>query len=99
MAAQKRKTGSIALRATQRGRKHILSQSDLDAIKDCIDATPNITIEEMKEKLHLSASKTTIGRAIHALGYTNKKKSLHASERERVRCVDKTSTVETKHYR
>ena len=97
LAAQKRKTGSVALRTSQRGRKRVLSQTDLDHIRDCIDTKPDITIEEIRECLYLSASRATVGRAIQSLGYTYKKKSLHASERERVRCPGKTSQVETAH--
>ena len=89
LAERKKKTGSVDLRTSQRGKNRILSRTDLESIKNCIDVTPDITIDEIKEKLHLPASSSTIGRAIHSLGYTYKKKSLHASERERVRCKNK----------
>jgi transposase len=86
LVEQKRKTGSVALRVNQRGRKACLSPEDKERIGHCIDNQPDITIDELREKLHITASYTTVERAIVELGYTFKKKSLHASERERVRC-------------
>ena len=89
LAEQKRKTGSVALRTNQRGRKPVLSAEDKENIRCCIDENPDITIEEIREKLNLSASYSTVERAIDAMGYTLKKKSLYASERDRVRCEGK----------
>ena len=94
LAEQKRKTGSVALRTNQRGRKPILSAKDKENIRCCIDENPDITIEEIREKLNLSASYSTVERAIDAMGYTLKKKSLYASERDRVRCAGKAQRME-----
>ena len=84
LAEQKRKTGSVALRTSQRGRKPVLTTEDKEAIRRCIDEAPDITIEEIREELNLSASYSTVERAIRAMGYTLKKKSLYASERDRL---------------
>lgn len=97
LAEQKRKTGSVALQTSQRGRKPVLTEKDKENIRSCIDERPDITIEEIREKLDLSASYSTVERAINAMGYTLKKKSLYASERDRVRCAGKAQTVERKH--
>ena len=97
LAEQKRKTGSVALRTNQRGRKPVLSAEDKENIRCCIDENPDITIEEIREKLNLSASYSTVERAIDAMGYTLKKKSLYASERDRVRCAGKAQRVERNH--
>lgn len=95
LVGQKRKTDSVALRTSQRGRKPILSAEDKEHIRSCIDEEPDITIEEIREKLQLSASySTTVERAIDAMGYTLKKRALYASERERVRCMGKTQRME-----
>ena len=94
LAEQKRKTGSVALRTSQRGRKPILTTEDKEAIRRCIDEAPDITIEEIREELNLSASYSTVERAIRAMGYTLKKKSLYASERDRLRCAGKTQRTE-----
>ena len=94
LAEQKRKTGSVELRTSQRGRKPVLTTEDKVNIRDCINADPDITIEEIREKLNLSASYSTVERAINAMGYTLKKKSLYASERDRLRCAGKAQRVE-----
>ena len=98
LAEQKRKTGSVALQTSQRGRKPVLTEKDKENIRSYIDERPDITIEEIREKLGLSASYSTVERAINAMGYTLKKKSLYASERDRVRCAGKAQTVERKHH-
>ena len=97
LAEQKRKTGSVKLRTSQRGRKPALTTEDKANIRNCIDADPGITIEEIREKLNLSASYSTVERAIKAMGYTLKKKSLYASERDRVRCAREAQRVERNH--
>ena len=96
LVAQKRKTGSVALRTSQRGRKPVLTAEDKENIRHCMDESPDIT-EEIREKLNLSASYSTVERAIDAMGYTLKKKSLYASERDRVRCAGKTQRMERNH--
>ncbi|MCI9564376.1 MAG: hypothetical protein HFF63_10860 [Oscillospiraceae bacterium] len=62
-----------------------------------MDEIPDVTIEEMREKLNLSASYSIVDRAIAAMGYTVKKKSLCASERGRVRCAGKAQRMESDH--
>ena len=57
LAEQKRKTDSVALRTSQRGRKPVLTVEDKENIQHCIDESPDITIEEIREKLNLCLSK------------------------------------------
>ena len=97
LVGQKRKTGSVALRTSQRGRKPVLTAEDKENIRSCIAEKSDMTIEEIREKLQLSASYSTVERAINAMGYTLKKKSLYASERDRVRCAGKASGMEETH--
>ena len=94
LVRQKARTGSVALRVNQRGRKKLLSEDDIRNIKAQIEAHNDITIEEIREALNLKASYSTVERAVNGLGYTVKKKSLHASERDRARCTGKTYSVE-----
>ena len=91
---QKARTGSVELRVCQRGRKKLLSEDDVRNIKAQIEEHNDITIEEIREALNLKASYTTVERAVNGLGYTVKKKSLHASERDRSRCAGKTYSME-----
>ena len=97
LTEQKRKTGNVKLRTSQRDRKPVLTAEDKENIRDCIDADPDITIEEIREKLNLSNSYSTVERTINATGYTLKKESLYASERDRVRCAGKAQRVERNH--
>ncbi|MDE7218703.1 MAG: hypothetical protein K2O45_03645 [Oscillospiraceae bacterium] len=57
---QKRKTGSVALWTSQRGRKPVLTAEDKANLQRCMDENPDITIEEIREELHFSASYSTI---------------------------------------
>ena len=94
MVEQERETGSVRLRVNQRGRKPILSKEDIANIQAQIESRNDITIDEIRDVLHLSASRATVERAVLKLGYTVKKKSLYASERDRLRCNGKTHGVE-----
>lgn len=97
LVGQKRKTGTVALRTSQRGRKPLLTKQDHARIRASIEERPDITIEELREKLELKASYSTVERAVNKMGYTYKKKSLHATERERTRCTGETRPMEGKH--
>ncbi len=93
LVKQKRETGSVTLRTSQRGRKPVLTAEDKEKIHQCMDKKPDITINEIREQLHLSASYSTVERAIEKMGYTLKKKTLYASERDRVRCAGKEKSL------
>ncbi len=73
LVEQKRKTGCIVLRTSQRGRKALLTQEDQARIRECIEETPDISIDELREKLKLNASYSTVERAVNRMGYTYKK--------------------------
>ncbi len=49
LVEQKRKTGSVALRTSQQGRKPLLQEADKIRIRQCMDETPSITIEKLGE--------------------------------------------------
>ena len=97
LVSQKRRTGSTALQVSRRGWKPVLSEEDRENIRQCIDERPDITIEEIREELNLSPSYSTVERAINAMGYTLKKKSLYASERDRIRCAGKAQGMGQDH--
>ena len=86
LVAQKRKTGTVELQLHTRGRKKKLTEEDLAAIRKLIEEQNDITIDEIRDTLHLTASYSTVERAIWAIGFRLKKKTLHASERDRHRC-------------
>ncbi len=93
LVKQKKETGSVTLRTSQRGRKPVLTAEDKEKIRQCMDKKPDITINEIRGQLHLSASYSTVERAIEKMGYTLKKKTLYASERDRVRCAGKEKSL------
>ena len=62
LVGQKRKTGTVALRISQRGRKPLLTEKDLARICASIAERPDITMEELREKLELKVSYSTVGR-------------------------------------
>ncbi len=62
LAEQKRKTGTVTLRTSQRGRKPLLTQADKERIHACIREIPDITVDELREKLGLKASYSTVER-------------------------------------
>ncbi len=94
LAEQKAKIGNVDLRVSERGRKRVLGQEDLDKIAKTIDTQPDITLAEIVEKLELPVGIETVRRAIQAMGYRRKKKMIHASEQERPRCASQERTME-----
>ena len=91
---QKKRTGSCELKTHNSGRKSILSEVDLKNISELIDTQPDITINEIIEKLNLKAVNETVRKAVVKMGYVYKKKSLYASERERPRCSSKKERLD-----
>ena len=89
LSVQMKKTGSVELQTSQRGRKPALTGEDLQGI-----AQPDITIDEIIEKQGLSVSNKTVRKAVIRLGYVYKKKSFYAAERERVRCCGGERSLE-----
>lgn len=85
ISKQMRTTGSVALRTSQRGRKASLKEAEVQSIRKLLTEQPDITVKEIVETLHLQVCNETVRKKIVELGYVYKKKSLHASERERPR--------------
>ena len=94
LSGQKKKTGSVELQTSQRGRKPALTEEDLQGIDQLIIGQPDITIDEIIEKQGLSVSNETVRKAVIRLGYVYKKKSFYAAERERVRCCGRERSLE-----
>ena len=94
MYRQKKATGSVKLKTNKRGRKLSLSSEDLSNIEKAIQKQPDITIEEIIEKLDLHVTNETVRKAVIKMGYVYKKKSLYASERERPRCERKKKKLD-----
>lgn len=91
---KKKNNISLEVRTNMRGRKSKLTQKNLDDIKNLIEEQNDITIHEITEKPKLTVSDETVRRAVIKMGYVYKKKSLHASERERSRCRCKKKNLD-----
>lgn len=83
---QYKETGSYELRTHERGRKSSLTEDDRKNIYALVSQNPDTTIDEIIEKLNLKLKNEAVRRIVRKMGFVYKKKSLHASERERSRC-------------
>ena len=100
LAAQMRETGSVELRTGNCGRKPKLTEKDLERVDQAIQAQPDITFGELITDLGLDISESRLGRIVREkLGYSLKKKVIHASEQERPRCAGKAGGMERTHQR
>jgi len=92
---QYRETGSVEVRTSLRGRKAKLSQEEINQVNAALQKQPDITLGELVEQLHLHISPSRLGRIVREkLGYSFKKKVIHASEQERPRCAGKARSME-----
>ena len=87
LAKQIRETGDVKLQTNKRGRHRILNETDIENIKKSVEEQPDITIDEIIEKLHLCVSNETVRKIVIDLGFVYKKKSFYAAEREHSRCI------------
>ena len=87
-------TGSIETRTYLRGRKPALIPEEVEKVNQLVKTRPDITMQEIIETLHLTVSNETVRKTVRKLGYRRKKKSLHASERERSRCGTEKERLE-----
>lgn len=94
LVERRERIGSYETRTNLRGRKPALSKEQRDAIIQLVQEQPDITIHEILEQLHLNVCGETVRRTLLKAGYTYKKKSLHAKERERPRCPGEKKVLE-----
>ena len=100
LAAQMRETGSVELRTGNCGRKPKLSEEELKRVDKAIQAQPDITLGELIMNLELDISESRLSRIVREkLGYSLKKKVIHASEQERPRRAGKAIGMERTHKR
>lgn len=97
LAEKMKRTGSVELQTSKRGRKPLLTEQNINDIDQLIRNCPDITIDEIIDKLSLSVCNECVRMAVIKLGYRYKKKSLHAAERDRPRCESETHGMEVGH--
>ena len=81
--------GTTELRTNLRGRKSRITSEDKDRIKELIKNNTDITIHEINKTLNLGVCDEAVRSRVVKMGFRYKKKSLHATERERLRCGSK----------
>lgn len=94
---RQKREGNVNVKTYLRGRKRALSDKDISDIEQLVREHSDITMAEIVEKLHLHVCPDTVRNALIRLGYTRKKKSLHAAEQDRPRRSGKTQKLE-RHY-
>ena len=92
---QYRETGTVELQIHKRGRKPMLTLEQIQKVKETILETPDITMQEIIDKLDLPIKENTLCVIVkHKLGFTRKKKMLYASESDRLRRAGTSSNLE-----
>ena len=93
---QKRETGSADLRTCHCGRKPKVSSEQVAQVKSAIMETPDITLQELIDKLHLPCGVANLCIIVrHKLGFTRKRKTIYAEEQVRPRCGRAEGAMET----
>ena len=69
---QMRETGSVKTRTSQRGRKHALTPEDLQNIDRVVQQEPDITIDEIIDKLGLHVCNETVRKAVISIPNCNR---------------------------
>ena len=81
--------GTADLRTNLCGRKSMITPEDEEHIKELIEKNNDITIHEINEALNLGVCDEAVRKRVVKMGFRYKKKSLHATERDRSRCGSK----------
>ena len=81
--------GTTETRTNLRGRKSSITSEDEEHIRELIEKNNDITIHEINEILNLGVCDEAVRKRVVKMGFRYKKKSLHATERERSRCGSK----------
>ena len=93
---QKRETGSADLRTCHCGRKPKVSSEQVAQFKSTITETPDITLQELIDKLCLPCGVANLCIIVrHKLGFTRKRKTIYAEEQVRPRCGRTEGAMET----
>src|SRR4051794_7398895 len=78
----RRETGSFEPRPHAGGVTPALDDDALQRLRELVEATPDATLESLRQGMGITGSRMIICRALQKLGLPLKKKSPHASERD-----------------
>jgi transposase len=79
---RRRHTGSTQPRPHAGGPRPCLGPKDIQRLLTLVRHQPDATLAELRDRLGIPCSLSTVARALSRQGFTRKKKSLHASERD-----------------
>jgi transposase len=88
----RRQTGSFDPRPHAGGAEPTLDQEGLERLRKLVEETPDATLEQLKQGLGISGSLMIVWRGLEKLGITRKKKTLHATERDRLDVQEQRSS-------
>jgi transposase len=80
----RRLTGSFDPRPHRGGTEPTLDQRGLERLRRLVEETPDATLEQLRQGLGLSGSLMIVWRGLKKLDITRKKKTLHATEQDRL---------------
>lgn len=80
---QRRTEGSLAVRKGKVGQPRSLQGEQIERLEHYVDAHPDATLEEMRERLEMNCTIVTIHHTLRRLGYRYKKNSTGQRTRSR----------------
>ncbi|EUC57295.1 DDE family endonuclease [Rhizoctonia solani AG-3 Rhs1AP] len=100
-----RTTGDVVRYTILNGRPRVLSALDVEYIWNCVDHTPDSTLDEIRVKLEEErgtfVSATTVGRCLKRMNYSTKlvtRKALEANEQSKAQFVAEVGNGEYRPY-
>jgi transposase len=88
----RRQTGAFDPRPHAGGTEPTLDQEGLERLRRLVEETPDATLEQLKQRLGISGSIMIAWRGLEKLGITRKKKTLHATEQDRLDVQEQRSS-------
>src|SRR5277367_2301986 len=85
----RRQTGTFDPRPHAGGTEPTLDQEGLERLRKLVEETPDATLEQYKQSLGISGSIMIVWRGLEKLGISRKKKTLHATEQDRLQVQEK----------
>jgi transposase len=79
----RRETGSLEPRPHGGGKPPTLDDEGLERLRDLVRERPDATLEQMRQDLGIDGSVMIVWRGLRKLDITRKKKTIHATERDR----------------
>jgi len=82
LVRRQRQTGTLTPRPHGGGQRPALGPADLERLRRLVQAQPDATLDELRQRLGVPCHRMTVWRALRRLRLTRKKKTLRADERD-----------------